>query len=590
VPVAAVKRASVQVFQPVQRYFLPFRKGGADAPGGPPFPYTHLGTDCGLMGPGRDRISWQPGLLTVDLAGAGWAGVWHSLAGLGADKDQYLDFGKCYPAGVRDEYQPRCVGIALEAGGRGRLKVEVIAPGGEVLWQRRRELPAGSPVRQLVFGCSPDGLRQAKYLNWVAEPGSEVSVRSLGLVLDYPPMPLEKRVFLISYAKLARCYVPAAGVVKDRAHLPAGAFDAVPASGLFCLATCAAWRVGVVERPFAERVLREVHGAVGALPRALGLLPHFVRREGRVSRICPGTEYSTVDTSLYYHSMLLAAQMVGDEQTLAELSRAVRAVRFDRLRDAQGFVSHGLAEDGRPPLPGSWRAWGGETALVLLLERMAVGPSAPLKMSHSGRVDGGVGFIAGIQSLFYPQFSLAEPDAVTGVDWLGTRRHLLQEQRDYFPRVWPGAAATRLGLYGLSAGEGPGGQGYMVEGTATPQATLIYPHYVLMSALLGQDTAALVQLLGTMEEQGLVPPWGMVENVKVDLSEYLPMIGSLNAAFECVSAYHLWAHMAREQDHVYEAVQACSLLREAVVAFYPASEVGDGLRRVAKNRTRMNAD
>ena len=47
------------------------------------------------------------------------------------------------------------------------------------------------------------------------------------------------------------------------------------------------------------------------------------------------------------------------------------------------------------------------------------------------------------------------------------------------------------------------------------------------------------KLLHDMEKRGLMPPWGLVENVKADLSEYSPMLGSLNAAFECLGAYHL---------------------------------------------------
>ena len=71
-----------------------------------------------------------------------------------------------------------------------------------------------------------------------------------------------------------------------------------------------------------------------------------------------------------------------------------------------------------------------------------------------------------------------------------------------------------------------------------------------------------------MESCGLMPPWGMVESFTKDL-EYLPMLGSLSAAFECISAYHLWARVTGERDQIYEAVDFCGLLREAVKAFYP---------------------
>jgi hypothetical protein len=270
--------------------------------------------------------------------------------------------------------------------------------------------------------------------------------------------------------------------------------------------------------------------------------------------------------------MLLAAQMLWDGRTLASLIKAVRESEFDQLRDRDGYVIQGLGDDGRTPLPLSWRDWGGETALVLLLEHMATGKIVKLRLDGSGKVRNGVGFIAEIQSLFYPEFSFDEVDAITSVDWLNARRALLEEQKAYFPRRWPGSNAARLGLYGLSAGSGPRGVGYVANGTETPgKVELIHPHYILMSGLLEPDPGAVYKVVKTMESCGLIPPWGMVENFTKDL-EYLPMLGSLNAAFECLSAYHLWARAAGKRDHIYEAAEHCPLLREAVRAFYPPTK------------------
>jgi hypothetical protein len=521
------------------------------------------------MGPGREHIAWKPGRAAVDLRQAEWAGMWHSLAGLGREADQILDFSKCYPACVRDAFQPRCVGIALRVQGEGALKLEIVAPGGRILWVQHRTFAADTPLTDLVLDCAPNDLRQAKRLNWVAEPGARLEVASVGLILDFPPMTFAQRVFLTAYAKLARCMIPDEGLVKDRAQFPAGTFDAVPASGLFCLATSVAWRMGMVDRPFAERTLRRVHQAVTKLPHAFGLLPHFVSKANGVYRVHPGTEYSTVDTSLYFHGMFLAARMLGDADLEAELEKTVRAIQFADLKDADGYVVRGLKEDGRTRLGTSWREWGGETALVLLLDRMAEGDRASLKMDGSGKVYGGVGFIAEIQSLLYPQFGRDEPDAVSGVNWLRARRELLRDQMEYFPRALPNAPASQLGLFGLSAGEGPGGVGYVVNGTQTPRGMLIHPHYILMSALTRPRPADTYGLLQGLEARGLMPPWGLVENVRIDLAEYLPMVGSLNASFECLSAYHLWAAVSGEKDQVYEAAEGCRPTADAVKAFYP---------------------
>jgi len=234
-----------------------------------------------------------------------------------------------------------------------------------------------------------------------------------------------------------------------------------------------------------------------------------------------------VDTSLYYHGMLLAAAMLGDSATEAELQAAVRTIDFAKLRDGNGRIVHGLREDGRTPLTSAWNDWGGETALVLMLEKMAMGTQAKPQMNKSGEVDGGVGFIAELQSLFYPQFGTDRPDALTGVNWLRARRALLKSQRDYFPRTKPKCAAAELGLYGLSAGEGYRGQSYEADGAARPNVELIRPHYLLMAGLLRDKPEETYVLLRAMEGRGLMPPWGLVENFKADLSEYLPMLGSL---------------------------------------------------------------
>ena len=564
-----------KTLQPVHEYSVSFEENEQDVGGKKvdlnPFRfYTHIGTDYGRMGPGERMISWKEGQVCVDLKSDGWAGMWHSLAGLARENGRYLDFMKCYPY-VVDRYQPKCVGMTVRAQGKGFLKLELKSPDDLVLWEKFQNLNSANKWSETAFSWSPADFRKVKLLNWVAESGAELCIDSINLVIEYPKVPFEKKIFLISYAKLARSYSLTDGIVGDRANWPIGDFDSIPASGLFCLATCAAWKMDVVDRTFAEQTLRKVHATVSALPRAKGLLPHFIRKYDGTYKIHHETEYSTADTSLYYHSMLIAAQMLSDGETLASLTKAVKEIEFDQLRNADGYVIHGLKDDGLTPLTSFWRDWGGETALVLMLVRMAAGKEAKLMMSNSGKVHDGVGFIAEIQSLFYPHFASDEPDAITGVNWLKVRRELLTQQMDYFSNTWPESSVAKLGLYGLSAGEGLQGVGYAANGTQSPKAKLIHPHYVLMSGLLQPRPADTYQLLKKMESRGLIPPWGMVENVTVDLDEYLPMLGSLNASFECLSAYHLWAQETRKPDQIYEAAKKCPLLDDAVRAFYPES-------------------
>ena len=556
-------RPRPRVVQPVQEYFLDFR-------GTSPFrSITHIASDCGPMGAAESRLAWRDGRIEAALGEGQWAGMWHSLEGLARERDRTLDLARCYPHFIRPEAQPRCVGVVVRAQGVCPFEVNIKSRDDEIIWKAATTLSASGGVRELVFDCDPSALREAKVLSWRAEGEGRVSVDFIGLALEPPRMPFARRVFLTSYAKLARCYERADGVVRDRAHAPSGRSGAVPASGMFCLATAAAWRLGIVDRAFAEETLHKVHRTLSAAPKTHGLLPHFVRKQAGRYTGAPNSEFSTVDTSLYYHGMVLAAQMLDDQPTLTALTRAIQSIDFGPLRDGEGHVLHGVRADGRTPIPHAWRGWGGEAALVLLLERMAAGDAARLKMARSGRVFQGRGFIAEVQSLFYPHFGQARPDAVTGANWLAARRALLDEQMAALPRD---CAAARLGLYGLSAGEGPRGVGYLAQGTRRrARADLIHPHYFLMSSVL-REPADVYRVLREMEARGIFPPWGMAENVTADLSEYLPMLGSLNAAFDTLAAYHLWTKAARQPDRIYEAARACPPLADAIEAFYPPQD------------------
>src|SRR5207247_10197567 len=127
--------------------------------------------------------------------------------------------------------------------------------------------------------------------------------------------------------------------------------------------------------------------------------------------------------------------------------------------------------------------------------------------------------------------------------------------------------AAKLKLYGLSAGEARHCRGYVANGTQYQGADLIHPHYVLMSAQLRPDDTC--ELLRQMEARNLMPPWGMVENVTPDLIEYAPMLGSLNAAFECLGAYHLAVQTLGRPNGIYQAALDCPSLAKAIGTFYP---------------------
>lgn len=563
-----------RVRQPLHEYFTVFdpQKEGRqkiEEKVNPFVTYTHLGTDFGFIGTGQDAIGCTHGAVVVKMPPGYWAGMWHGLAGMGTDLDSQLDFEACYPPFMNTRFQPKIVGLELRGKGKGTVKVEIKAADQRTLWSKPFLLDTPD-FRTLVEHFEPQQIGKAKFLNWVAESDTDVTLDSLKFIVQAPAIPFDEYVFLTSYAKLARCFSLRTAWVRDRAHIRDGHFDNVPATGIFAMSTALAARLGVVEEKFARDLVERVNDNITRLDHSRGLLPHFVKvHENGHYGIVPGTEYSLVDTAIYYHAMLVAAEILKNQPLKDDLTGQLRNIVLDEaLIDGEGFLRHGVREDRTTPIRAVWKDWGGETALVLAMANMTAKPP-PLRMSHSGRVYDGTGFIAEIQGMFYPDFDQERPDAISKKNWLAVRRELLEKQKQYFPTHWPDSQVTRHRFYGLSAGEARHGNGYMVGGVDLPQQTVLHPHYVLLAGSTDPDTEAVYDLLRKMEEEQLFPPWGMVENFTKDLEEYLPMLGALNAGFECVGAYHLMAKHRRIPNVIYEASRLNSELRRGVSVFYP---------------------
>ncbi len=571
---AAAEPGRKREWQPIQEYITTIGPGDAPRQGmakgqriNPFLSYTAIGTDFGFLGPDASMLDWSPQHIHVRLTGGQWAGIWHSLTKRGMDAEWMLDFQRCYPPWITDPFQTRITGIQLRGHGHGHIKVEIKTCDQEVIWSDGGMLEHQTDDIE-VYRALPK-LGKAKYLNWTASTDSQLSVDMIGLEVEMPPVPYDMEVLLKSYAKLGICYSMKSGMVADRAHIETGAFDSVPASAMFCLASAAAAQHGITTPEFAGSALRRVHEVVTHLAAPLGVLPHFIRQTGGRYHLHPGTEYSTVDTAIYYHAMLLAAQMLGDDETGQALLQDMQRLDFTRLRDPEGYVLHGLNENGAA-LTATWRDWGGETALVLLLQRAVAGTDLPAMMNQDGRIWQGTGFIAELQSLFYPQFDRPQPDKVSGMSWPVVRKRMLQRQKEYFP----GAEGVKLdaAYYGLSAGETCCGRGYLVSGVDLPHQEIIHPHYILMSGGMADDPREVYALLQKLEDAGYFPPVGLAENIDLKTGGHLPMLGSLNAAFETLSACHLLARHRGERDPIYGALKKCAPLNDAAQLFFDSMD------------------
>jgi hypothetical protein len=158
------------------------------------------------------------------------------------------------------------------------------------------------------------------------------------------------------------------------------------------------------------------------------------------------------------------------------------------------------------------------------------------------------------------------------VNWKAARADLVRDQIATVAKDPKAAAAAKLGLFGLSAGEGYRGKSYTANGTRTGrQFDVLHPHYVLMAGQAVGRPGETYQRLEAMEANGLMVPWGLVENFTPDLAEALPVTGSLNAAFECLSAYHLAARALGRPNAIYDAART-GPTGEAVKMFYPPAD------------------
>ncbi len=537
--------------------------------------YTHIGTDFGFHGPAAFEVVWRENVVNANLRQHPdrWAGMWHSLAGLAREQGRVLNFTAPYAPWVSSACQPRIEALQVIAAGPGILKLEIQDAQQKTLWLQMLPLPDDT-FHTVIVPLPADELRACKFLNWTAEPRSDISLNRLSLGFRMPASMPDLYAFHASYAKLARGFEGGCGLMRDRSHTEPGAFDSVPATGLFALATAAAAtpELGLVSREHARTLIHEVVDQVGRLEAPLGLLPHFVRFENGAYRLHPGTEYSTVDTAIYYHAVLLASRLIADAELEARLLQAIQKIEFPRLHLEDGSITHGLKSDGANLLPHGWSDWGGETALVLLLRQIADPLAAPsTHIAHPGEVWQGTGFIAELQSLFYPDFDADTPDLLQQVSWHASRLWHLERQQNYIRQRWRGTLADEIGLYGLSAGENAAGTGYQVSGTSLSAQNLLHPHYFLMSACLRPNTKEVLDIIDNLRRIGFMPPFGMVENVTVTGSSYLPMNGSLNAGFEAISAYHLLCRSRQLPNRLYEASMTSPELRQAIQIYYKTS-------------------
>ncbi|MFD2257802.1 hypothetical protein ACFSSA_14060 [Luteolibacter algae] len=561
---------AAQVWQPIIDYTISFPGDRPDAaPIINPFEnFTHFASDFGWMGPGGARIDSRNGVIHVRPDGE-WTGAWHSLAGLAADSSRTLDPTDLVGLQAPRERRTGIRALSVNASGFGSLRLELADVNREIIWSNTLELATQHTIASAL--PIPSHLtKRIKFMNWIAEPGAELRISSIGFLAERPEMSPEEWAFRISLGKIRRCHDPDSGFTRDRGHLPAGVFDSIASTGYHALCSALGAAEGILDREAVSAEIERTIKAIRKLPKSHGFLPHFVSKgeSGRIS-IHPGTEFSTVDTAISLQALLLATEILGRTDLQEEVGGMIADLDFPGATDTDGWITHGFLDDGHTMLAGRWRDWGGETALVLALQAMTPGgKSAIPKMTNSGEVYRGVGFIAEIQSLLYPDFDKTDKDLISSISWPEARKALLADQIAYFQQSAPETSAAKQGVFGVSAGEaGMPGAGYTANGTEVIGVRWIHPHYMLMGLALsgGELYHAGLERLDAI---GMLYPLGLPENTEVDLRLHNPMQGSLNASFETLAAYHGWRGRSTEKNLLDQASKKCSYTREAAAIFY----------------------
>jgi hypothetical protein len=480
---------------------------------------------------GEGPRTFDAGTLTLVSADGKLNGLDISLAGTPWEKERTLDL-----ADLRGFHGPRLKPLAaralkVDATGNGSLRVSLHSPDGAVVWKASVKADGGAQSLAL-----PDtALQRVKSLRLIAEPGSTVRVRSLELETAGDSAAPADELFLGSLAKLRRLHDPTTGLLSARSEVPYGAWIALPGTGMHALAVAAASTDGLISTEQARAEVKRTVASVLAIPTAKGFLPHFAKRSesGNVER-SPKSEFSTIDTALALQPLLAACRVVGLEAEGEAVRAAIRRIDWAEMHDEKGFIRHGYHGDGTI-IEGAYRGWGGEAALCVLLEGMSRGEAATGQINRSGKPFRGRGFIAELQSLFYPDFDRPEKDAISGTSWPAARRALMAEHAGYFP---PTCRAAEAGLWGLSAGEvGRPGTPYAANGSDDKDLRWLHPHYQVMAVCM-LDRDKIPAMTSGFEKAGIWFPLGLPEGIDIDFAYHRPLCCSLNAGFEALAAWH----------------------------------------------------
>ncbi len=524
-------------------------------------------------------LTWGQGVVTTTIiSDTPWGGAWMSLNHPIQD-ELPVNFSAVLPPQIAPAYQSQITGVmAVIADGKpGKTLRLELKEGGELRWSNEITLNGG---RQLAsFDLPP--LKNINELLWVLDhtsPGDYVVLERVSFTAVTPITDTAMAAFVWSYGMLLNNWDPTTGLARDKARHAAGEFDAVQATGALAGATAMAEQLGVVSRADAIRIVNKISDTLLLdLPRYHGLWPHFVTVSpaGEIA-IAPGVEWSSVDTAIAALALLDAQNALGLDTSGTE--QMLKAVDWNDLLTQNG-ISHGYAHTG-DRFPYGWDVFGGESWLVDLAYAAAAGEVAPMSYLTPPTANGS-GFIDEMAWLLAPP----PRQDYWGADWAAYRPAAAEAQILYYPAHYPQSCFSRLGLFGLSAGEipapspNPPGSIYQAfgvggrfaaanDGLALTGAPVVTPHYAGLATSLQPEEA--IQMWDWLIKYGYFSPLNNPESLSFPAdsacnpadSQRNHLKGSWNLSLQALGWGRYLAQRAGETPVLWRAATENAFLRK----------------------------
>jgi hypothetical protein len=559
------------------------------------FPFNRLGGDRGSVN--GSSMVWGNGQITSTIApeqtwGGGWLSLNHPIG-----ERLPINFSALLPAQVVPPYQSQITGLTVQIarGTAGRFLRLELKDGGAQRLAYTTTLTGGS---QIVSVALPT-LGTLNELLWVmdqAAAGDFVVLDSVAFTATTPITDAATAAFVWSYGMLLNNWNPATGLARDKGQDASGQFDAIQATGSLAAATALAEQLDVVSRADAIQIVSQISDTLLLdLPRFHGLWPHFVVTSTSGITIAWGTEWSSIDTVIAAVGLLTAQSGLGLDTSGTE--QMLRDIDWEDLTKPNGMISMGYEYDGRRAgvekdgqrVELFWDTFGGESWLVGLAYASARHSVAPLTYPSPPTANGS-GFIDELPWLIVPPPSKLDH---WGTDWPTYRSAAVDIQINHYPSRYPAACFTRLGLFGLSAGEVPvparvlardvyqafgvgGRSGPANDGSTLLGAPVVVPHYAALIASLRPVEAT--RMWGWLIQYGYFSPLNNVESLMFPVgagcdpasAAWNQLKGSWNLALQTLGWGRYLAERRGEIPVLWQATTANAVLRSGYRLLAPA--------------------